>query len=321
MPQEKGKRTNQKTEKLCGLSILRHSEFISESKFVIVLIIKLLSRLQKGLLCGVKKIIYELLFCVKIQIMNSLFLKNIKIHPNWKPFLSKKIMDLILQIESDISTENFTPSPEKVLRFLELPLSSVKVVIVGQDPYPQPGAATGRAFEVGTLKSWNEPFRNISLKNILRALYKAYTGKALNYNEIKKKFDNEFPLLAPNKLFIHWEKQGVLLLNTSFTCELGIPGSHKKVWEKFSSELLNYINIKNSSIIWFLWGNHALEATHDLCINNKIISQHPMMCYKKEGRDTDFLFGKVNCFEQLINEIDWTGFNLSAKHPLATTLF
>ena len=253
--------------------------------------------------------------------MNSLFLKDIKVHPDWKPFLSGKIVDLIIQIESDISTKEFTPSHEKVLRFLEVRLATVKVVIVGQDPYPQPGAATGRAFEVGTLKSWNEPFRNISLKNILRTLYKAHTGTPLKYNEIKKKFDNEFPLLAPNKLFKHWEKQGVLLLNTSFTCEPGIPGSHKKVWGKFSAELLNYINVKNSSIIWFLWGNHALEATCNLNLNNKIISQHPMMCYKKEGRDTDFLFGKVNCFEQLLNEIDWTGFNLSAKLSSAKTLF
>ena len=252
--------------------------------------------------------------------MYSLFLKNITIHSDWKPFLSKGIMDLILQIESNISIKEFTPSSEKVLRFLELPLSSAKVVILGQDPYPQPGTATGRAFEVGTLKSWSKPFKNISLKNILRTLYKAHTGKAIDYNKLKEKFDNEFPVLAPNELFKHWEKQGVLLLNTSFTCEPGSPGSHKRIWEKFSSELLNYINNKNVSITWFLWGNHALEATQNLSINNKIISQHPMMCYEKEGRDTDFLFGKVNCFEQLINEIDWTGYKLSGNLTSTPTL-
>ncbi|NOR74654.1 MAG: uracil-DNA glycosylase [Draconibacterium sp.] len=253
--------------------------------------------------------------------MNSSFLKNISVHPDWNPFLSKEILDLILQIESDISTNEFTPSSEKVLRFLEIPLSTVKVVIVGQDPYPQAGAATGRAFEVGILKSWSEPFRNVSLKNILRTLYKAYTGEIINYNKLKEKLDNEFPLLAPYKLFKHWEKQGILLINTSFTCELGIPGSHKKIWEKFSEELLNYINNTNVSITWFLWGNHAIEATRNLNLNNKILSQHPMMCYKKEGRDTDFLFGKINCFEQLINEIDWTGYNFSNKQTSATTLF
>ena len=250
-----------------------------------------------------------------------MFLNSLKIHSDWNPFLSKETVGLILKIESDISTKEFTPSYKKVLRFLELPLLSAKVVIVGQDPYPQIGAATGRAFEVGTLKSWNEPFRNVSLKNILRTIYKAYSGEVKKYSELKEKFDNEFQLLPPNKLFKHWEKQGVLLLNTSFTCEPGIPGSHKKVWSEFSSELLNYINKTNSSITWFLWGNHALEATQNLHIKNKIISQHPMMCYKKEGRDTDFLFGKINCFGQLIREIDWTGYNLSGKITSTPTLF
>ncbi|NQU51601.1 MAG: uracil-DNA glycosylase [Bacteroidetes bacterium] len=253
--------------------------------------------------------------------MTSLFLKNITIHPDWKPFLSKEILYLIDKIESEIIKNEFTPSAEKVLRFLELPLSLVKVVILGQDPYPQPGVATGRAFEVGTLKSWNEPFRNVSLKNILRTLYKAHTGKAINYNPLKEKFDNEFPVLPPNKLFKHWEKQGVLLLNTSFTCEPGIPGSHKNLWEDFSAELLNYINSQNNSFTWFLWGNHALQATKNLEITNKIISQHPMMCYDKEDRETDFLFGKVNCFEQLINNIDWTGFSLSRNLSSTSTLF
>lgn len=253
--------------------------------------------------------------------MTSIFLKDITIHPDWKPFLSKKILDLILKTESDVIKSDFTPSAEKVLRFLELSLSSMKVIILGQDPYPQPGVATGRAFEVGTLKSWNEPFQNVSLKNILRTLYKAYTGKAINYNALKEKFDNEFPVLSPNKLFKHWEKQGVLLLNTSFTCQPGIPGSHKQLWEIFSAELLNYIKTENDSFIWFLWGNHALEASKNLIIKNKIVSQHPMMCYENEKRDTDFLFGRINCFEQLINEIDWTGFSLSGKLNSSSTLF
>ena len=253
--------------------------------------------------------------------MNSLFLNPLNIHPDWKPFLSTEILDLITQIEFEITKKEFTPSAEKVLRFFELPLQSTKIIILGQDPYPQAGIATGRAFEVGTLKSWNEPFRNISLKNILRTLYKAYSGNTINYNLLKEKFDNEFPVLAPDKLFKHWESQGVLLLNTSFTCEPGISGSHKKLWEDFSSKLLEYINSKNELFTWFLWGNHALEATSNMSLKNKIVSQHPMMCYKKEGKETDFLYGEVNCFERLINEIDWTGFKLTGNLSPPTTLF
>ena len=143
---------------------------------------------------------------------NSAFLYKIKIHNDWKTFLSKEIVQLINQIESEISEKDFTPPAEKVLRFLELPLKSAKIIILGQDPYPQPGVATGRAFEVGTLKSWNEPFKNISLKNILRALYKAYSGKVLKYNDLKQKLDNEFPVTC------HQENYSTIGKNREFCC-------------------------------------------------------------------------------------------------------
>ncbi len=252
---------------------------------------------------------------------DSAFLSGIKIHNDWKSFLSKETVQLINQIESQISEKDYTPPVTKVLRFLELPLKSAKIIIIGQDPYPQPGVATGRSFEVGTLKSWSESFKNISLKNILRTLYKAYSGKILNYSDLKQKLDNEFPVLAPGKLFSHWEKQGVLLLNTSYTCEIRKPGSHQKIWHPFTSRLLHYVNEENKNLTWFLWGNHALEATRNIEIGNTVISQHPMMCYEKTGRDNDFLYGKINCFELFIPEIDWTGFQLQTGLKSAGTLF
>jgi len=253
--------------------------------------------------------------------MISKFLKDINIHTDWNGFLTFENQKLLQQIENTIIENEFTPSAEKVLRFFELPLKKVNVIILGQDPYPQPNVATGRAFEVATLKSWNEPFRNVSLKNILRNLYKSYTGKIVKYNELKAKFDNEFPVLLPDKLFKHWEKQGVLLLNTSFTCEPGNPGSHKKIWADFTERLLNFIASDSENITWFLWGNHALEATQNIKINKKIISQHPMMCYNKVGREMDFLYGKTNCFKELQNEIDWTGFSLKNKIKTEKLLF
>lgn len=253
--------------------------------------------------------------------MNLTFLKNITIHSDWNGFLTEENKQLLQRIETAIGGGEFTPPANCVLRFMEMPLSAIKVVILGQDPYPQPGVATGRAFEVGTLQSWNDPFKNISLKNILRTLYKAYFGEALKYSEIKTRFDNEFPVLQPQQLFKHWEKQGVLLLNTSFTVEPGNPGSHKHYWEVFTQKLLHFINEQQSEITWFLWGNHAKEATKGIEIKNTIVSQHPMMCYDKPGRDTDFLFGKINCFSAFIPEIDWTGYNLKPGKPNASTLF
>jgi len=254
--------------------------------------------------------------------MHSVFLNKVNIHKSWEPFITGEITDLLVKIENQIRKKTFTPNPENVLRFLTLPLYKTKVVILGQDPYPQPGVATGRAFEVGTLNSWNEPFKNISLKNILRAVYKAYAGRTIDYRLLKTKFDNEFPLLPPQKLFKHWETQGVLLLNTSFTCELNRPGSHSKLWDEFSKKLLFFINtVLNEEVTWFLWGNHAKNVTSEFQINKAIYTQHPMMCYERPERETDFLYGKNNCFKQLINDIDWTGFKLSENIETSGILF
>lgn len=205
---------------------------------------------------------------------------------------------------------NFTPAAGRVLRFLSFPLSAARIIVLGQDPYPQPDAATGRAFEVGNLHSWCQPFRNISLKNILRCLYKAHTGEVLSFARLRGKFDSEFPVLPPGKLFAHWENQGVLLLNTAFTCETGLPGSHQKLWEAFTSRLLRFIGDMAPEATWFLWGNHARNATRGLTLSRSIETLHPMMCYDLPGREKDFLFGKVNCFKLFLGEIDWTGFEV-----------
>ncbi len=251
----------------------------------------------------------------------SLFLKELEIHPDWLSFLTEENRALIAKIESEVTKNGFTPPADRVLRFLAFPLSSARIIILGQDPYPQPGVATGRAFEVGKLKSWGQPFKNISLKNILRALYKAYTGQVIKYSQLKEKLDNEFPVLPPGKLFSHWENQGVLLLNTSFTCAPGIPGSHRKNWESFILKLLEFINKNAGSATWFLWGNHAREATAHLDLPKSIFTLHPMMCHHKPERENDFLYGRINCFEPFAGEIDWTGYAFQKGRKTVPTLF
>jgi uracil-DNA glycosylase len=247
------------------------------------------------------------------------FLKSISIDPAWEDLLSKEIRKMISGIEKEVAKSDFTPLPEKVLRFLTVPINSVKIVIVGQDPYPQPGVATGRAFEVGTLKSWSEPFNNISLKNILRAIYKSYSGQVIPFNRLKAKFDNEFPVLPPARLFSDWEEQGVLLLNTSFTCETGKPGSHRLFWEEFSRYLFSWINESNMNITWFLWGSHAQKVTSGINLRNMITSMHPMMCF--DGRKNDFLYGNSNCFEATKNLVRWTGFEIKSDYNANSVLF
>lgn len=241
---------------------------------------------------------------------DSIFLQSLsRIDPGWNSFLNSDAIDLIRNIETkvNLNDKEFTPKPEKVLRFLETPIDQVKVIILGQDPYPQRGVATGRAFEVGTLNSWYDKFSNISLKNIVRAIYHAYHNEYLKYSELKGKMDTGFDIKPPYEIFSSWEKQGVLLLNTSFTCELGKSNSHEKIWYEFTQRLLNYIAESYPEITWFLWGNNAKSVVSDINICNKIESMHPMMCYDKPGRDDDFLFGRINAFKETKNLINWLG--------------
>jgi uracil-DNA glycosylase len=250
--------------------------------------------------------------------MHFLFNQTYEIHPSWDDFISNQSAELA-EIEKKIEN-NYTPTSERILRFLNVDLAKIKVIILGQDPYPQKGVATGRAFEVGTLKSWGEKFNNVSLKNIVRAIYKAEKKNIVKYSQIiNSELNNSFFIHSPQTLFQHWEEHGVLLLNTSFTCEIGKPGSHKKIWNQFSQELLKFINEKNGNILWFLWGDHAMKATEEISIKeeNKIASFHPMMCYDREN---DFLYTTPNCFEKTWDLIDWTGFR-DKKVNMNQTLF
>jgi len=244
---------------------------------------------------------------------NSSFLSNINIHKSWNSFLSDEVIALITKIEEAIDLNISTPNTTLVLRFLEMDLSKIPVVILGQDPYPQEGVATGRSFEVNGLNSWHDKFRNVSLKNILRSIYKAKTGETLKYSEILGKLnegdrlpmDNDFCILPPNKLFKYWwEKENVLLLNTALTCEIGKPNSHTKLWAPFTQLVLNFLAENNPNAIWFLWGNNAQKIVENISIKNKIETAHPMMCYQREN---DILFGKINPFKESLKLVNWTG--------------
>ncbi|QSX05579.1 uracil-DNA glycosylase [Sedimentibacter sp. zth1] len=229
-------------------------------------------------------------------------------HSSWNEFLTEERINEINQIEKEIG-DNINPEKENVLRFLNLNLDEIKVVILGQDPYPEKGRATGRAFEVGDLNDWNQKFRQVSLKNIVRLIHKNYNNienyeDIFKFSNIQKQIrDNKFNIRQPNVLFKCWENQGVMLLNTYFSVEAGKPGSHIKIWQSFSQELLRYISSKNPSINWFLWGKQAEEKSQYIISGTKYISRHPMMCSSKY--DDDFL--KSSCFKKTMQTINWLG--------------
>jgi len=229
-----------------------------------------------------------------------------ELHPSWNIFLTDDIILELETIERKIGN-NINPAPENVLRFMICNLYDIKVVILGQDPYPETGRATGRAFEVGDLTSWNQKFRQVSLKNIIRLIYKNYNGISeysdiKKFSEIQKEIkEGKFSILPPHKIFKSWEKQGVLLLNTYLSVEAGITGSHISIWQKFSEELLKFISDENRNISWFLWGRMAEEKKQFIKYGKYYISRHPMMC--SELYEDDFL--RSDCFKDTMDIINW----------------
>ncbi len=231
-----------------------------------------------------------------------------EISPSWKGFLTDEILTMLNSIEKQIGL-NYTPSRDKILRFFTWDLNSAKVVIVGQDVYFQPGVATGRSFEVGGLNSWDEPFRQVSLKNIVRLIHKTYNGitryeDILKFSQILSEIrDHSFPLLPPSQLFDSLEAQGVLFLNTYLTCEMNRPNSHRHIWEGFSKKLFWYISGQRPDLHWFLWGNEAISKAGYIQQGILSCSRHPMLCSDKYSDD----FLKSTCFKDTMEMINWLG--------------
>jgi uracil-DNA glycosylase len=206
----------------------------------------------------------------------------------------------------------YNPEKDRVLRFLTTDLDTAKIVILGQDPYPEKSAATGRAFEVGSLKTWDTPFRQVSLKNFIRLIYISYNNindyrliPSFTYvmNEIKS---GRFLIADPPELFSSLENQGVLFLNTGFTVIPGKPLSHREIWMPFTEKLIKYISQQKPDLNWFLWGKSAQALKPLILAGNFFECRHPMMC--SQSYDDDFL--KSRCIKDTMKTVDWTGIQI-----------
>lgn len=150
----------------------------------------------------------------------------------------KQFSDIATAIKG---TAYYPSAPDIFKAFNEVPSpQEVKVVILGQDPYHD-GSAIGLAFDNYIQKSKSSP----SLKAILSEIK----------NTVGYSWDGEASALG------HLPEQGVLLLNTALTVEAGKAGSHTKLWEPFTNEIITNLN-KVDDIIWMLWGKHAQSYKH-----------------------------------------------------------
>lgn len=174
-----------------------------------------------------------------------------------------EIEKLIEQV--DVLYENTTVYPEKdkIFRvFEECPYNDVKVVILGQDPYHNKykdiPSACGIAFAT------ENGYINPSLKVIFKELSR--TGFSIYGN----------PVVQGKKL-IDWCNQGVLMLNTSLTVEEGKPGSHVRVWKRFTESLITTLSKEKRDLVWLLMGKHAQAFKENIVSGDIIYTPHPMV--------------------------------------------
>lgn len=158
-----------------------------------------------------------------LEEFNKLYFKNLK--------------NFLLQ---EYATKTVYPPKSLILNaFDQTPYDKVKVVILGQDPYYNPGQAMGMSFSVN---------KGVAVPKSLQNMFKEIA------DDIGRPSAIEGGDLTP------WARQGVLLLNTVLTVVAGQPNSHKGMgWETFTDAVINKLNSRNTPTVFLLWGRNALD--------------------------------------------------------------
>ena len=199
----------------------------------------------------------------------------------WNEILSEEMkkdyyQELLAFVQKRREEVSVFPEEKNVFRALELtPFESVKVVILGQDPYHGFGQAHGLSFSVqkGTLLP-------PSLRNIYKELQEDLGGELSTEGDLS-----------------HWAKQGVLLLNTVLTVEEGNANSHKGMgWERLTNRLIESLNELNHPVIFILWGKPAQDKEKLITNPSHVLlkAPHPSPLSAYRGFFGSKPFSKVN---------------------------
>lgn len=192
-------------------------------------------------------------------------------------------LKLLKEISAKLSSE-YIPAAIDIFAALKLSPSDVKVVIVGQDPYPNPLHAMGLAFSVRESVSTLPA----SLKNIFTEL------------------ESDLGIKPSNGDLSRWVSQGVLLLNRALTVKPGEPASHSKIgWHEFTEAIIS--NVAKSGAIGVLWGNDAQTLAKYFSKDNLFTAPHPSPLSVYRGFYGSKPFSKVNnrLVEKGLTPIKW----------------
>jgi len=219
----------------------------------------------------------------------------IKLHPSWveplsgefaQPYMADLKRFLLAEREAG---KRIFPRAANWFRALDLtPLDQVRIVILGQDPYHGEGQAHGLCFSVP-----NGVRPPPSLVNI--------------FKELKSDLGIQ---PAPHGFLEHWSAQGVLLLNSVLTVEMGRAASHQnRGWERFTDAVIRIVNEKQEPVVFMLWGSYAQKKAAFVDQSRHLVlkAPHPSPLSAHSGFFGCRHFSRANAFLEAHGQppIDW----------------
>ncbi len=219
---------------------------------------------------------------------------DVKIESSWKKKLQgefdkpyfKTLTDFV---RNEYSHYRIYPPGELIFNAFNLcPFNTVKVVLLGQDPYHEPGQAQGLCFSVNDGQTFPPSLVNI-------------------FKEIK---DDTGTAIPRSGSLVRWAQQGVLLLNATLTVREHQAGSHQnKGWETFTDEVIKMLNADKEHVVFMLWGSYAQRKGAFIDRNRHLVltSAHPSPLSAYRGFFGNHHFSLANSFlrEHGMSEIIW----------------
>ena len=187
---------------------------------------------------------------------------EVRIDRSWKEHLQTEFDKPYFKTLTDFVRDEYAratvyPPGRLIFNAFDLcPFDKVKVVIIGQDPYHEPGQAHGLCFSVQDCTQFPPSLRNI-------------------FKEISDDLGKPVPVSGD---LTRWARQGVLLLNATLTVRAGLAGSHQgKGWEEFTDAVIRELNASRDGLVFILWGSYAKKkgAVIDRSRHLVLSSAHP----------------------------------------------
>ncbi len=219
---------------------------------------------------------------------------NVRIEESWKKHLQTEFDkpyfdELVRFVRNEYATHTvYPPGKQMFAAFDACSFDNVKVVILGQDPYHEPGQAHGLCFSVNEGVQFPPSLQNI-------------------FKEIESDLGKPVP---SNGNLLRWARQGVLLLNATLTVRAHQAGSHQnRGWEEFTDAVIHQLAEKRKHIVFILWGAYAqrkgafIDRTRHLVLQ----SPHPSPLSAHRGFFGNHHFSKANEYLAAhgIQPIDW----------------